>query len=324
MSSCADFGAPLKSPIISAATANVVESSPPSSDQTEKVVDHKFTFGHVVVENQSNDLFSFSSLTQDDTNAMLHLESSTPSSSVIDVGGTFFRESRNAHPYSYDFATLPHPNTPELLMMGDARPRTRHQFTSTSPPNHQSNIPSPLPLFGDGFQRPSSSFNSPNSSRFPAELVQTGYPSTLPSPTLLEHLVEVFFACVPHASHLIHRPSFLASLVEPPTSPNFPSTALLHAICAMASLHTTVPGIRPIPEHRLHSMADIHIRPDHLEMEQGLASHKSGAFAAENAALARAMTEFDTRVGDKVLDTSRASVVLFWYYVRGSVQCVQN
>ena len=69
-------------------------------------------------------------------------------------------------------------------------------------------------------------------------LVPANWPLGLPSPFLLEHLLETFFSSVPHHPRILHRPSLLARVKLPPTSPNFPHPSLLHAICALAAAHT--------------------------------------------------------------------------------------
>ncbi|KAG9027771.1 hypothetical protein FRB95_007403 [Tulasnella sp. JGI-2019a] len=66
------------------------------------------------------------------------------------------------------------------------------------------------------------------------------WPLNIPPPELLHHLVETVFNSVPLASRTIHRPSFMASLSNLPSSPEFPHVSLLHAFCALASLYTPV------------------------------------------------------------------------------------
>jgi len=50
--------------------------------------------------------------------------------------------------------------------------------------------------------------------------------------------VETFFTHVPQLPRMIHRPTLMTNIRLPPTSPNFPHSSLLHAICASASSHT--------------------------------------------------------------------------------------
>lgn len=53
-------------------------------------------------------------------------------------------------------------------------------------------------------------------------VLHPSWPLYLPPPALLNHLVDTFFACLPHAGKLLHRAKFLESLNESPNSPNFP------------------------------------------------------------------------------------------------------
>ena len=52
------------------------------------------------------------------------------------------------------------------------------------------------------------------------------------------HRVEAFFTYHIHAGRLFHMPTFMASLELLPTDPRFPSTAVLHAMCAVGSLYS--------------------------------------------------------------------------------------
>jgi hypothetical protein len=71
------------------------------------------------------------------------------------------------------------------------------------------------------------------------QLRWSSWSSKLPQPDALRKQIDVFFACVPLATRLLHRPTFMASLSYHPASPFFPASTLLHAICAMASIYTT-------------------------------------------------------------------------------------
>ncbi|GAB1520425.1 hypothetical protein RhiTH_003500 [Rhizoctonia solani] len=69
------------------------------------------------------------------------------------------------------------------------------------------------------------------------DTIPSGYSTDLPSPEILLHLVQTFFQCQIFANTLLHRSSFLSRLQLPPSHPQYPSNALLHAICADASLY---------------------------------------------------------------------------------------
>ncbi|WWD17684.1 hypothetical protein CI109_102125 [Kwoniella shandongensis] len=88
-------------------------------------------------------------------------------------------------------------------------------------------------------------------------LVPNNWPKGLPSPFLLEHLIETFFTCVPLTPRMLHRASLLARIKLPPTSPDFPYPGLLHAICASASAHTA--WVNNLAPHLLEVAVQQHI-----------------------------------------------------------------
>lgn len=53
-------------------------------------------------------------------------------------------------------------------------------------------------------------------------LIDPHWPEHVPKPELLHHLAETFFACVPHAHRVIHKASFMSSLLHPAASLKFP------------------------------------------------------------------------------------------------------
>lgn len=69
--------------------------------------------------------------------------------------------------------------------------------------------------------------SSPSPSR---ELLIAGWNPDLPSPAVVNHLIDVFFKCDPCGSRILHQPSFLAALQLPAYHSKFPHVALLHAI----------------------------------------------------------------------------------------------
>jgi len=92
------------------------------------------------------------------------------------------------------------------------------------------------------------------------DLLFSGWNPDLPNPPLLNHLsvfelrarvaklitpcsIEVFFRCDPCGSRLLHRPSFLASLLLPPRDPGFPHPAILHAIVEPCLSPVLIPAI---------------------------------------------------------------------------------
>ena len=64
----------------------------------------------------------------------------------------------------------------------------------------------------------------------PQELLIAGWNPDLPSPAIVNHLIDVFFRCDPCGSRILHRPSFLAAMQLPAYHSKFPHVSLLHAI----------------------------------------------------------------------------------------------
>lgn len=68
------------------------------------------------------------------------------------------------------------------------------------------------------------------------ELLVSGWNPDLPSPAIVNHLIDVFFKCDPCGSRILHQPTFLATMQLPPYHSKFPHIALLHAIvCGLVS-----------------------------------------------------------------------------------------
>lgn len=62
------------------------------------------------------------------------------------------------------------------------------------------------------------------------------YNSQLTTHSCQWHSIDVFFRCDPCGSRILHRPSFLSSMLLHPKDPNYPHSAVLHAIVCSASL----------------------------------------------------------------------------------------
>ncbi|KAH7931095.1 hypothetical protein BV22DRAFT_1101451 [Leucogyrophana mollusca] len=118
------------------------------------------------------------------------------------------------------------------------------------------------------------------------------WPPHLPNPDLLRHLVETFFAFHPHSTRLVHMPTFMASLSLPPTHPDFPIPAVLHAICAVSSTYTAAIQV-PI---------------------QQLGSLRQETFAEQQARLAKEQVDQFIANGHQLWQCFQACVALTWYY----------
>ncbi|KAG9000053.1 hypothetical protein FRB94_005682 [Tulasnella sp. JGI-2019a] len=142
-----------------------------------------------------------------------------------------------------------------------------------------------------------------------ATLGPPGWPLYVPPPELLHHLVETFFDSVPHAARLIHRQSFMSLLATPPSSKQFPSPALLHAICAMASFYTAViespppPDLTNLPSEELWpSSSRYKISPEH-------------SFGDVHALWAKMIAlKTGHEQGERLMQLIQSRVILSWYY----------
>lgn len=140
-----------------------------------------------------------------------------------------------------------------------------------STPNNLRNIgglPTPSILTFD-----SSSFLADGIGTVTFDLFPSAWPPNLPPPAVLYHLVETFFASVPLASRLIHKPTFMVALQQLPTSLDFPHLALLHAICGLASLYSPIIADPKLDKTRTNALdglfgPDIHGPLDPADDEQ--------------------------------------------------------
>jgi hypothetical protein len=124
---------------------------------------------------------------------------------------------------------------------------------------HSASYAPTLPAFclSEDFLGGTSYTNSIPSPSPPLPVVVDDWPATLPPKPLLFHLIDLFFTCWPNSHRLIHRPSFLIQLLESPSSPRFPYTGLLHAMCAAAAVHSPYVTVAPLPNLRTRPSEDI-------------------------------------------------------------------
>lgn len=153
------------------------------------------------------------------------------------------------------------------------------------------------------------------------DLLPTGYPPSLPTPYIVEHLVDLFFSSVPLGNKVLCRSSFLESLKEPPTVRKFPATALLHAICAISSFVSPLVQVPKMPDLSVRNVYDdAFVSQSVLEEEHSFVSGGSITFSLEQAMLARATIETDVRTRrHRRFGSGTGLLILCWYYV--SLSC---
>lgn len=76
---------------------------------------------------------------------------------------------------------------------------------------------------------------------------------------MIRDRVDAYFSFNADSTRLLHRPTFMADLALPPTHPRFPSTGLLHAICAVGSFYTAAVDPAPNPTKSPFPLSRSHI-----------------------------------------------------------------
>ncbi|EKM83798.1 hypothetical protein AGABI1DRAFT_66768 [Agaricus bisporus var. burnettii JB137-S8] len=140
------------------------------------------------------------------------------------------------------------------------------------------------------------------------DVMWPNWPSNLPGPELLRHLVDVFFTFHPHANRLFHASTFISSLSYGPSHPKFPCTAVLHAICAVGSLYTAAVTSPPLPDFDK-------IAPDEIFLEKHrLKEPRLDSFAEQQAKYARETGERLNTLGENLFQVFQSTIVLTWFY----------
>ncbi|PAV22367.1 hypothetical protein PNOK_0232400 [Pyrrhoderma noxium] len=117
-----------------------------------------------------------------------------------------------------------------------------------------------------------------------------GWNPDLPDPAEMRYLIDVFFACDPCGSRILHKPSFMASMDFSPKDPRFPHSAILHAICTSASRWTA----------RKSFMTPDGIRRD--------------TFAEYHAGKTRQYIDRTMASGADIFSVLQACIILSWYF----------
>ncbi|PCH33848.1 hypothetical protein WOLCODRAFT_94323 [Wolfiporia cocos MD-104 SS10] len=139
------------------------------------------------------------------------------------------------------------------------------------------------------------------------DILYSAWPKNLPGPLLLRHLVDAFFIYHPDANRMFHQPTFLSTLTLPPTHPNFPITALLHAICAVGSMYTAeLP--RPLnPTSPEFSPYDIF--PDKYKAREGIEE----SFSESQAKFAKMSLDAAMDESKELFQNVQALILLSWW-----------
>ncbi|KAF9015259.1 hypothetical protein BDQ17DRAFT_1340748 [Cyathus striatus] len=166
--------------------------------------------------------------------------------------------------------TLPHASLAIMNLIGSESPELRFRSESGSPE-----------LLNSGRKSSNDPF---------MDLLFSGWNPDLPDPATLNHYIDIFFRCDPCGSRVLHRPSFLASMHLSPRDPDFPHSAILHAICAAAS--------RWSPQN-------VVTLPDGTRRDQ---------FAEFHASKTRQYIDKTMASGEDIFSVMQACILLSWYF----------
>lgn len=139
------------------------------------------------------------------------------------------------------------------------------------------------------------------------DILWPGWPPTLPSPSMLEHLVETFFTMTPSVPRVLHRQSFLARLALPPSHPEFPQRALLHAICAAASRYSAAVSVRSVADGMIKVNDDAR-QARGKGLDQDVASET--CFSERNAMYAIEFMKYNHINARGLFDILQATIIL--------------
>ncbi|KAI0080088.1 hypothetical protein K474DRAFT_1658350 [Panus rudis PR-1116 ss-1] len=132
-------------------------------------------------------------------------------------------------------------------------------------------------------------------------LVNNSWPANLPPLGLTRRLAEACFT-FNQTRHYLHQPTFMNNLSLPSTHPDFPSTSLLHAVCAIGSRYIAASATTPFQLQQF------------LDQENCEPFHLTN-FADEQVMLAKTLLEENCRTGTSdFLQHIQASILLTWYY----------
>ncbi|KAJ8084117.1 hypothetical protein PM082_002884 [Marasmius tenuissimus] len=135
----------------------------------------------------------------------------------------------------------------------------------------------------------------------------SNWPPHLPEPALLHYLVELLFLYHPHTSQLLHKPTFMASLVLPPDHPKFPATPVLHAICALASAYTGIVTSAPAVDYTKVPLRELFTQKYRRDKES------ETSFADQQAQLAKETAQQLEVVGADLLQVVQGLLVHYLY-----------
>ncbi|CAE7161998.1 unnamed protein product [Rhizoctonia solani] len=122
----------------------------------------------------------------------------------------------------------------------------------------------------------------------------------LPPLDLVCSLVDVCFENWPFARQMIHMPTFKQRVRLPPSDPNFPSIALLHALCALGAVYLPQPGA---PSEEIRPGEPVRGNMFRTDEQVSKVLEGMASFGEHQAMVAQIKALNDARTGKRLLES---------------------
>ncbi|KAF8603669.1 hypothetical protein BDV93DRAFT_544582 [Ceratobasidium sp. AG-I] len=144
---------------------------------------------------------------------------------------------------------------------------------------------------------------------FALPVLASDWPPSLPPKPLVFHLVDLFFTCCPNSRRIIHRPTFLTQLLDPPSSPHFPFVPLLHAICAVAAAYSPLVTVAQASSLSSKYLTTEPVFNDKTRYREG----RQLMFDEENYVISRSQSIASAKAGENLVGATQASIIGSWW-----------
>ncbi|KDN46367.1 hypothetical protein RSAG8_04311, partial [Rhizoctonia solani AG-8 WAC10335] len=134
----------------------------------------------------------------------------------------------------------------------------------------------------------------------------------LPPLGLVCSLVDVCFENWPFARQMIHMPTFKQRVRLAPSDPNFPSIALLHALCALGAVYLPQPGA---PSEEIRPGEPVRGNMFRTDEQVSKVLEGMASFGEHQAMVAQIKALNDARTGKRLLESLQTLICVCWWYV---------
>ncbi|CAE6347869.1 unnamed protein product [Rhizoctonia solani] len=134
----------------------------------------------------------------------------------------------------------------------------------------------------------------------------------LPPLDLVCNLVDVCFENWPFAREMIHMPTFKQRARLPPSDPNFPSIALLHALCALGAVYLPQPGA---PSEEIRPGEPVRGNMFRTDEQVSKVLEGMASFGEHQAMVAQIKALNDARTGKRLLESLQTLICVCWWYM---------